>query len=402
MELIATCAFGLERLLREEIKQLGFWIEKTEDGRITFRGEKEDLAIANIWIRTAERIHIKIAEFPAKTFDELFDKTYELNWQEILPAECAFPVLCSTNRSKLHNEPAIQKIVKKSIVKKIQTINSSQLDLIEKSPLYAITARLKNDICTLSLDSTGASLHKRGYRAQSGLAPIKETLAASLVKLSNWDTTQPLIDPFCGSGTILIEGAMIAQKIAPGSMRKFTFEDWPEYKTMDLNEIRTKIPAQNLSNKDNFNEQKHINNTKRQIFGYDIDPNAISIARKNAKLAGVEKYINFEICDFQLLDFTKMNNATIITNPPYGKRLYNETQTNSVYNNQHEEIYKQLGNKFQQTTNCSLNLLTSDESFEQYFGQKATKNRKLFNGQIQCRLYQYIRNKTEGVSDENY
>jgi len=370
MELIATCAFGLEKLLYDEIKKLGLWVVKTEDGRVIFKGEQEDIARANLWLRTAERVYIKLGEFEAQTFDELFDATFALDWLKILPPAATFPVLCSTSHSMLHNEPAIQSIVKKAIVKKLQT-ERDQNPLPETGPTYSILTRFHKDICTLGLDTTGDSLHKRGYRPQATLAPIKETLAAALVLLSDWKHEEILVDPFCGSGTILIEAAMIAQNIAPGMNRNFSFQKWTDFDP----KILPKLIA-------NATEQRKQLDLK--IYGYDLDQHAIKIARDSGHNAGVKIY--FEQADVHELDFEKMDNVTIITNPPYGERL---SETVEV-----EKLYTDLGQLFAKAKNTSLYLITSHPDFQKVFGRMAFKNRKLFNGKIKCYLYQYPKQKS--------
>lgn len=368
MELIATCAFGLEKLLYQEIKKLGLWVIKTEDGRVIFEGENEDIIRANLWLRTAERVYIKLAEFPAVTFDELFDQTFALDWPQILPESATFPVLCSTSNSKLHNEPSIQSITKKAIVKKLQTVRPEN-PLPETGPTYSILTRFNKDICTIALDTTGDSLHKRGYRLQSTLAPIKETLAAALVMLSDWTPDQILVDPFCGSGTILIEAALIAQNIAPGLNRSFSYEKWRDFDP----KITQKIFAE---------ATEQIKKLPLKIYGYDIDREAISIAQGNAHRAGIT--ITFDQSDVHDLDFEKMQNVTIITNPPYGERLSEITAV--------ETLYADLGKLYTQTKNCSLYIIAAHPDFQKVFAHQAAKNRKLFNGKIKCYLYQYPKN----------
>lgn len=367
MQLIATCAFGLEKLLYQEIKKLNLWVIKTEDGRVIFEGEPEDLIRTNLWLRTAERVQIKLAEFEARTFDELFDQTYALDWPNILPENATFPVLCSTTGSILHNEPAIQSIAKKAIVKKLQT-QRPQNPLPETGPIYSITVRLNKDHCTISLDSTGESLHKRGYRTRANLAPIKETLAAALVMFSDWTPDRPLIDPFCGSGTILVEAAMIGLNIAPGLDRNFAFENWPDYPAELTQKIRQEAFAQELK-------------LDLNIQGSDIDPEAIKIAKYNTDNIGLLKNIKLTVSDFRDLDFPAYKNATIIVNPPYGERFDDLSEV--------EKIYSDLGHLFAQTKNSSLYLFTSFPNFEKTFGRPAERNRKLFNGRIPCRLYFY-------------
>ena len=373
MQLIATCAFGLEKLVYHDIKKLGLWVEGTEDGRVTFQGEPADIVRANLWLRTADRVHIKLAEFPARTFDELFDQSYALDWTGILPPGASFPVLCTTTRSTLHNEPSIQSIVKKSIVKKLQSRHPGETQIPETGPTYSIMTRFHNDICTLSIDTSGDSLHKRGYRTESNQAPIKETLAAAMVLLSDWTPERTLVDPFCGSGTILIEAAMIALNIAPGLNRQFTFESWPDFQKLDLRALRHEAAEQSLQNSSAA--------PRLQIYGYDIDALSVKIAQANSTRAGLERHVHFAKSDFRTLDFSKMSNTTIITNPPYGERLATTEEAAA--------IYRDLGEKFRQTTESSLYIITPDTNFELLFAQKATKNRKLFNGNIKCYLYQY-------------
>lgn len=367
MELIATCAFGLEKLVYNEIKKLGLWVHYKDDGRVVFEGTFEDIARANLWFRCAERVHIKLAEFKAQTFDELFDQVNTLDWPKILPENAEFPVLCTTTKSQLHNEPAIQSIVKKAIVKKLQAkYNIDQIP--ETGPIYSILARFKNDVCTISLDTTGESLHKRGYRTEATDAPIKETLAAAMVMLSDWTPEKTLIDPFCGSGTILIEAALIGLNIAPGLQRNFTFENWPEFKTIDLDKIKEEAHSQQ-------------NDIKLHIYGYDISPLAVKIAQANSTRINLQKQVHFTVSDFHALNFPEMENCTFITNPPYGERIGAAQEV--------EQIYSDLGEKFKETQNCSLYIITPNTDFEKIFGRPADKNRKLFNGNIKCYLYQY-------------
>lgn len=367
MELVATCAFGLEKLVYQEIKKLGLWVIKTEDGRVIFEGSPEDLIRANLWLRTAERIQIKLAGFEARTFDELFDQTYALDWASILPENATFPVLCSTSNSTLHNEPSIQSIVKKAIVKKLQTVRP-QNPLPETGPVYSITARLQQDYCTLSLDSTGDSLHKRGYRSRANLAPIKETLAAALVLLSDWEPGRRLVDPFCGSGTILVEAAMIGLNIAPGLQRNFAFENWPNYPAEISQKIRQEAASQHI-------------NRDLQIYGSDLDPHSIEIAQHNVENVGLSRQIYLQVADFRDLPLEKIANSTVIANPPYGERFDDLSEV--------EKIYADLGKMLNRSTDASFYVFTSFPNFEKVFRRKAVKNRKLFNGKIPCRYYQY-------------
>ena len=308
MELIATCAFGLEKLVYDEMKKLNLWVEKTEDGRIFFKGEEIDLVRANLWLRCADRVQIKVGEFSATTFEELFNHVNALDWEKYIGASDAFPVAATSVKSILHSEPAIQSIVKKAIVKKLQQKNAIEIFPENSGAVFQIVVKTNKDQFVISIDSSGESLHKRGYRTHTNVAPIKETLAAALVKLSDWTPQRTLIDAFCGSGTIGIEAALIAQNIAPGLRREFAFEKWP---WMNQEEIATTRKEAQEAEKP---EQKF------QIFCSDIDPETIKIAQQNAKNAGIEN-IQFQQSDFKNLDFSTFENCTFISNPPYGERL---------------------------------------------------------------------------------
>lgn len=376
LELIASCAFGLEKLVFDEIKQLGLWVIKKEDGRVFFEATALDLIRANLWLRCADRIQIKMGEFKAETFDELFDQTYAVDWAKFIGANDSFPIQATSVKSALHSEPAIQSIVKKAIVKKLQSQHANE-NLPENSGvLYQIIVKSNKDNFIISIDSSGDSLHKRGYRTQANLAPIKETLAAALVKLSDWPGNNPdptayrsLIDPFCGSGTIAIEAALIAHNIAPGIKRNFAFQKWPWISQLDLETAY--LEARNSAKEPQ----------KLPIYCFDIDADSLDMAKENAARAGIEN-LNFKRADFQDLDFSKFQNCTFITNPPYGERLDDQDHV--------RELYRNLGNKFTQSKNCSLFIITADETFPELFGRLADKNRKLFNGNIRCYLYQYL------------
>ncbi|MFA5792271.1 MAG: class I SAM-dependent RNA methyltransferase [Candidatus Gracilibacteria bacterium] len=372
MQLIATCAFGLEKLLRDELKSLGLWIISTEDGRITFEGDEVAIMKANLNSRLADRIQIKIGEFSAINFDELFDETIALPWEDYIGENDQFPVDATSTKSILHSEPAIQSIVKKAVVKRLQNKLNTNL-LTEKSEaIYQIHAKSNKDRFILSIDSSGDSLHKRGYRIQASKAPIKETLATCMIKLSDWDPSKILIDPFCGSGTIAIETAMIARNIAPGVKRSFAFQKWPWIPKGQIEKIKLDLVKAEL---------KPTKNAPK-IFAFDIDKDVIEIAKENAKRAGVLDMISFRCVDFNNLDFNNFVDATFVTNPPYGERMEEAKDV--------EKMYKALGQKFSQTKNCSLFLITSREDFPQLFGLRENKNRKLFNGNLKCYLYEYL------------
>jgi len=367
MELIATCAFGLEKIVYDEIKKLGLWVIKTEDGRVTFEGDEIALVKANLWLRCADRIMIKIGEFSATTFDELFDQTQTLSWEKFIGKNDQFPVDATSVKSVLHSEPAIQSIVKKSIVKRLQKKYKTE-NLPENSKaVYQIIVKANKDRFVLAIDSSGESLHKRGYRTKANQAPMKETLAAAIVKLSDWTADRPLYDTFCGSGTIGIEAALLAKNIAPGLKRKFALHDWPWIKGIEdaYHEARKSIKT----------------DLKLNINCSDISEDTVKIAKENAKNAACGE-IKFQHADFKDLDFSQFENATFISNPPYGERLDEYSKV--------EKMYRQFGEKFAQTKNCSLFLITSNENFPYLFGRPANKNRKLFNGNIRCYLFSYF------------
>jgi putative N6-adenine-specific DNA methylase len=372
MELIATCAFGLEKLVHDEIKKLGLWVTKTEDGRITFNGDELALIRANLWLRCADRIQIKMGEFVAQTFDELFDRINSLEWEKYIGKDDAFPVDATSVKSILHSEPAIQSIVKKSIVKRLMQKHSTEILPENSGAIYQIIVKANKSQFVVGIDSSGDSLHKRGYRTKANLAPIKETLAAALVKLSDWTPERTLVDPFCGSGTILIEAALMAANKAPGLTRPFAFHQW---KWIDRKNIA-----------DAYLEANQAVKLKQElkIFGFDIDPSAIKNAQENAAHAGF-KNLEFECADFNNLDFGKFENCTFIANPPYGERLEDKARV--------EEMYREFGKKFRNNKNCSLFLITSNENFPKLFGRPADKNRKLFNGKIRCYLFSWFGEK---------
>ncbi len=369
MELIATCAFGLEKLVYDELKKLGLWVIKTEDGRVIFEGDDLALIRANLWLRCADRIQIKIGEFKALTFDELFDQVNALPWEKYISKNDAFPVDAVSVKSALHSEPAIQSIVKKSIVKRLQLKHTTEI-LSENSGIeYQIMVKSNKDQFIVTIDSSGDSLHKRGYRMKTKEAPMKETLAAALIQLSGWTPDRALIDPFCGSGTIGIEAALIAHNAAPGSRRTFAFQKWPWIDQEQIKKAYQEI-------RDSFKPD-----IKLKISGFDIDPEALEIAQKNANNAGF-KNINFKHSDFNDLDFSQFENCTFICNPPYGERLEDLAHV--------EKMYREFGKKIAETKNCSLFLITANENFPHFFGRPANKNRKLFNGGIRCYLFSYL------------
>lgn len=372
MELIATCGFGLEKLVADELKNLGLWDMKTEDGRVTFKGDQLELIRANLWLRCAGRIQIKISEFTAATFDQLFDQINSLEWEKYIGVGDAFPIKATSVKSVLHSEPAIQSIVKKAIVKRLQEKHKVEILPEDSGAVFQIVVKVSKNQFLICMDSSGASLHRRGYRLQANAAPLRETLAAAMVELSDWKSTRTLVDTFCGSGTIVIEAALIAQNIAPGLKREFAFQKWPWIDQKKIAEAYAEVRKSALPPK------------KLPIFCFDIDPSALVMAKENAFRAGIEE-INFKRSDFNNLDFSRFENCTFIINPPYGERLEEKTH---VY-----EMYRQFGECFAKTKNCSLFVLTSNENFPRLFGRPADKNRKLFNGPIRCYFFSYFSKK---------
>ena len=368
--LVAPCFFGVEKMLAREIKNLGYEIIKTEDGRVTYKTDEYGIARSNMYLRCAERVHLKVAEFEARTFDELFEGTKRINWAKYIPFGAQFPISkASSIKSKLYSTPDIQSIVKKAVV---ESLKKSYLEtglLKEDKEKYPIYVFIHKDKVTLTIDTSGTALHKRGYRERANKAPIRETLAAAIMELVPWRPGRTLVDPMCGSGTLLIEAAMKGINMAPGMNREFISESW---RTMDKKiwwDVRREAYA------------KLDEDTQFKIYGYDIDEEALEIARENAEIAGVSDYIEFRYGD--ATEFSSDEEyGFIVTNPPYGERL-EDTDTVKM-------LYKQLGYTFRKLKNWSYYLITSYEDFENEFGQEATKRRKLYNGMLKSNLYQYI------------
>ena len=367
--LMSPCFFGVEKMLAREIKDLGFEIIKTEDGRVTYKTDEYGIARANMWLRCAERVHLKIAEFEAKSFDELFEGTKRINWAKYIPYGAQFPIAkASSIKSKLHSTPHIQSIVKKAIVESLKKSYLEDGLLKEDKEKYPIYVFIHKDKVVLSIDTTGDALHKRGYREKANKAPIRETLAAAIMYLTPWRPGRTLVDPMCGSGTLLIEAAMMGINMAPGLNREFISEKW---RMMDK-KIWWNVRKEAY---DKIDES-----TPFKIYGYDIDEEAIKIARENAELPGVEDYIDFNVAN--AVDFkSEEEYGFIITNPPYGERL---EDADSV-----KMLYKELGYTFRKLKNWSYYLITSFEDFEREFGKDAERKRKLYNGMLKTNLYQY-------------
>lgn len=370
IELIAPCHFGLESVLKREILDLGYEIVSVEDGRVTFAGDVEAICRANIFIRTAERILLKMGSFPAKDFDELFEGTKAIPWEEVLPRDAKFWVTkATTNKSALFSGSAIQSIVKKAIVERMkQTYRVSYFD--EDGDEYPIRVFIFKDMVSIGLDTSGTSLHKRGYRQLVGKAPISETLASALLMLTPWNKDRVLVDPFCGSGTFPIEAAMMGANIAPGMNREFTADCWDKVVPKKL-WYRAYDEAHDMIRHD----------VEMNIQGYDLDSDIVKCAMANAKEAGVDKYIHFQARDVKDLRNPK-HYGFVITNPPYGERLEEKEAL--------PELYRTIGESYRGLSDWSMYLITSYEDAEKYIGRKADKNRKIYNGMIKSYFYQFM------------
>ena len=369
-ELIAPCHFGLEAVLKREILDLGYEISCVEDGRVTFFGDDEAIAVANVFLRSAERILVKVGSLHAETFEELFDRTKELPWEEYLPVNARFWVTKATSvKSKLFSPSDIQSIVKKAIVERLKGVYGISW-FQEDGAQYPIRIFLMNDEAVLGLDTTGESLHKRGYRKLTAKAPISETLAAALILLTPWKGDRILVDPFCGSGTFPIEAAMMAANIAPGMNRSFLAENWdnliPKRKWYDAVE-----EAQDLIDL----------SVETDIQGYDLDGEVVKAARENAKLAGVDHLIHFQKRGVSELNHPKKY-GFIITNPPYGERIEDRENLPA--------LYREIGQSFSRLDSWSEYVITSYDQAEKYIGRKADRNRKIYNGMIKTYYYQFL------------
>ncbi|MEW5567774.1 THUMP domain-containing class I SAM-dependent RNA methyltransferase [Rossellomorea marisflavi] len=365
--LIATAAMGLESIVAKEVKDLGYECQ-VENGKVIFQGDETAIARANMWLRTADRVKILVGEFNAYSFDELFERTKALPWESFLPVDAEFPVQGKSVKSKLYSVPDCQAIVKKAIVEKLKTAYKKTSWLDETGPLFKIEVAIHKDKASLTLDTSGQGLHKRGYRVGQGDAPLKETLAAALIQLTTWNPDRPFVDPFCGSGTIAIEAALIGQNIAPGFNREFLSEAWP---MMDGDVWdRTRMEVEDQANYDQ----------PLEILGTDIDHRMIAIAKENAIEAGLGDLVKFK--QMQVRDFTsELEYGVIVGNPPYGERLGDRKEV--------ELMYREMGQAFSKLDTWSVYMMTSLEHFEECYGKKATKKRKLFNGFIRTDYYQY-------------
>ncbi len=370
MELIAPCHFGLEAVLKREIIDLGYDVSEVEDGRVTFLGDAEAICRANIFLRTAERILLKVGRFKAESFDELFEKTRALPWENYIPKNGKFWVTKAASvKSKLFSPSDIQSIMKKAMVRRLQEYYGISW-FEENGVSYPVRVFLKKDIVTIGIDTSGVSLHKRGYREVSGKAPITETLAASLIMLTPWRKDRIFVDPFCGSGTFPIEAAMMAANIAPGMNREFTAEKWS-------NVIPKKLWYDTIEEaNDLVDDQIEVD-----IQGYDLDGSVVKIARRNAREAGVDHLIHFQERDVKDLSHPKKY-GFIITNPPYGERLEDKSTLPA--------LYKAFGDSYRSLDSWSAYMITSYDEAEKYFGRKADKNRKIYNGMLKTYFYQFL------------
>lgn len=370
MELIAPCHFGLEAVLKREILDLGYEISEVEDGRVTFYGDADAICRANIFLRTAERILLKVGSFRAVTFEELFDKTKELPWEDYIPQNGKFWVAKAASvKSKLFSTSDIQSIMKKAMVRRMQECYRVEW-FPENGASYPVRVFLMKDIVTVGIDTTGISLHKRGYREVSGKAPITETLAAALIMLTPWRKDRILVDPFCGSGTFPIEAAMMAANIAPGMNRSFLSEKWDNL-----------ITKKNWYDVIDEANDMICDDVEVDIQGYDVDSSVIKIARRNAREAGVEHLIHFQERDVKDLNHPKKY-GFIITNPPYGERLEDKKDL--------PDLYRAFGESFKRLDSWSAYMITSYDDAERYFGRKADKNRKIYNGMLKTYYYQFL------------
>lgn len=369
LELVATCLFGLEHLLGEEIENLGYERVSTIDGRVTFLGDEEAVALANVNLRFAERVYIKLGSFTATTFDELFEGTAALNFPDFIGRDDAFPVKGHSIKSKLYSIPDCQAIVKRAAVKKMSEKYGITV-FPETGVKYQIEFFILNDLATLMIDTSGTPLHKRGYRRESNGAPIRETLAAAIAKLSRPRENVLLWDPMCGSGTIAIEAAMIMRNIAPGKSRRFAAEEFPFIKK----QIWLDAKEEAIENE--------VNNAF-EVYASDIDPASVALAEKNARLAGVADTVRVFRMDARKIS-ADGRRGTIVSNPPYGERLGTLREA--------EALYREIGTHFRSLSPWQVYLITSHPAFERFYGKRADKVRKLYNGMIPCYLYQYFKN----------
>lgn len=369
-EYIAPCHFGLESVLKKEISDLGYEITRVEDGKVYFVGDEGAICRANLFLRTAERVLLQIGRFRAQTFDELFEKTKNLEWEQFIPKDGKFWVTKAASiRSKLFSPSDIQSIMKKAIVERLKT--QYHITWFEETGnSYPIRVSILKDEVTIGIDTSGESLHKRGYRKLTSKAPIKETLAAALILLTPWNRDRILVDPFCGSGTFPIEAALIGARIAPGLNREFLAEQWKNFLPKKL--WYTAVEEAN---------DQIIRNIKMNLQGFDIDGEVIQAARQNAQLAGVADQIHFQQRPASEL-YSNKKYGFILTNPPYGERISEKDEL--------PKLYREIGEIFQRLDTWSFFIITSFEEAQHYLGRKSDRNRKIYNGMIKTYFYQFL------------
>lgn len=366
-KIVATSPMGIEAIVAKEVRDLGYECT-VENGKVIFEGDEKAIVKSNLWLRTADRIKLIIGEFEAKTFDELFEGTKALPWERFMNVTSEIYVTGKSVKSKLFSVPDCQSIVKKAIVERIKKSYHHHSWLEENGPRVPVEVSLLKDKATLTIDTSGQGLHKRGYRVGQGEAPLKETLAAALILLTNWTYERPFVDPFCGSGTIPIEAALIGQNIAPGFNRDFISESWEWIPEKVWEDARMEV--EDLAKYD-----RTLN-----IYGFDIDHKMVNIAEENALEAGLSDVITFK--QMQVTDFRSNDSyGVIVGNPPYGERLGDKANV--------EQMYKEMGKTFSLLDSWSIYIITSHPHFEELFGKKATKKRKLFNGFIRTDYYQF-------------
>ncbi len=369
-ELIAPCHFGMEAVLKREVQDLGYEISRVEDGKVTFLGDAEAIARSNVFLRTTERVMIKLASFNAVTFDELFEKTKAISWENYIPRDGRFWVAKATSvKSKLFSSSDIQRIMKKAMVEHLKPIYGLQV-FPEDGEAFPLRVTIMKDEVTVALDTSGESLHKRGYRKATVKAPLTETLAAALIMLTPWNRERILVDPFCGSGTFPIEAAMIGADIAPGMNRDFLAKSWKHI-----------VPYKCWSDSIEEAESRIIRDIKMDIQGYDIDDEAVKVAIENAGRAGVRDMLHLQKRSVAELRHRKKY-GFIISNPPYGERLKSREGM--------PELYRQIGEAYGRLDSWSCFLITAFEDVERYMGRKADKNRKIYNGMMKTYFYQFM------------
>ena len=365
--IIATSTFGLESVVALELKALGYERLTVENGRVSLEGDERDIARCNIRLRTADRVLIKVAEFPATDFEELFQGTLKVPWEDVIPLTGKMHIVGKSVKSKLFSVKDCQAIVKRAVVEGMRRKHRTEW-FEESGPVYKIEISMLKDRATLTMDTSGSGLHKRGYRADTGEAPLRETIAAALVILSRWTPDRILADPMCGSGTIAIEAALIGRNIAPGLTRSFVSEDWPQIPKEIWSEARQEA-------------RREINDAEFRVLASDNDGQVLKKARANALRAGVADYVAFqklEVADFR----SRKKYGCIVCNPPYGERLGDSREV--------EKLYRSMGKVFSELDEWSFFIFSAHPDFQKFFGKKADKNRKIFNGDIKCYLYQYL------------